>query len=126
MEESVRHIFLVRDRRGVGEGTVAYSQRRAADRHIENIVKRRWRELTDIEAVGQRYNPELVRMEEYGLQSYEYQRARQRRDNAMETVRTLLRAGYRHFRRNYSYNYGDLPTIETIPMYRTVGEYARR
>lgn len=118
----MRQIFIVYDRYGTGE-RIAFSRRRAAERYRDLAVKRRWKELTDLEALGERYMEVIRRTaRQYGDTSVYADQQRDSMAQGMAQARALIDRGYRAFAAEFPYNYGGLATIEEITLYRTTAE----
>lgn len=124
MEEAMRRISVVRSRdRYNPTQPIAFSQRRQAERYIEKIVKDKWREVTDLEAIGARYTPRIQQaIRDYGEDHAYVREIKNLMAGDMQQARTIIDGGYRDFRANYAYQWGDLPYIEDVAMYRTVAE----
>lgn len=120
----MRPIHLIRHRGYRPQGPIAFSQRRQAERYIESIVKKAWKEATDLDAIGARH-VERIRehTEVYGADHPYVREFRQNMARDMEVARQTIDRGYRDFRDNYEYRVGDLPVIEEVRMFRTVAEY---
>lgn len=112
----MRTIYITTNPRSGEE--IAFSQRRAAERYRDAVIKTRWEEATNVEAIGARW-AQIV-------SSVRDERVRQtymdRRSREMEAIRRRIDAGFRQFARDYRYNYSDLPTIREVVLFRTFAE----
>lgn len=120
----MRTIYMLRSQES-GRRTIAFSHRRAAERYRETIAKRKWKELTDFDVVGAARRQRLKYYADngYAPETYEVERERTYLDREMQAVRQLVDAGFAAFRANYDYNYGPLPQVEEVKLYRTYADF---
>jgi hypothetical protein len=104
---------------------LAFSHRRAAVRYIEKIVKDRWTQLTDFDVVGAANRSQVVQLAAAGHDetSYTYRVHKERLEQELTAARNLIDRGFDRFRRDYDMNYGPMPIIEEVKLYRTYADF---
>lgn len=124
----MRRISVVRHRGYGGQPPIAFSQRRQAERYIENLVKQSWKASIDLETLGTSWAERIRRAiqdADGNVDDYYVRDLMRVRDNEMASRRELIDRGYRDYRANYNYRVQELPHIEDVVMYRTVAEMTR-
>lgn len=127
MEGAVRRIYVVRHRAYGQPRPFAFSQRRQAERYIESLPKKAWKEATDLEAMGRAWADRVrYAVRDYGADHPYVHEVQTSMRREMDRIRAVIDRGYQEFRQTYTYNYGDLPFIEEMEMFRTLAEYHRQ